>query len=191
MVETPLRILVRDGTEDDIAACLALDSRYETGHVLQVYLHGAESHGWNISLQRERLPRPVELSQPVHRAVLRKALEREHCFLVAESRADDKAVVGCLVLTPDSERGFGLIECLIVSAKTRRQQVGVRLMAASRIWAREHELNRLIAETQTKNAPAISFFESLGFTFCGFNDRYFPDESIALFFSLPLKPAHG
>ena len=157
MAETPLRILVRDGTEDDIAACLALDFRYETGHVLQVYLHGAESHGWNISLQRERLPRPVELSQPVHRAVLRKALEREHCFLVAESRADDKAVVGCLVLTPDLERGFGLIECLIVSAKTRRQQVGVRLMAASRIWAASTNSTGSLQKHKPRTHPLSAF----------------------------------
>ena len=33
----------------------------------------------------------------------------------------------------------------------------------------------------------ISFLEAAGFSFCGFNDHYFSDESIALFFSLPLK----
>ncbi|MFN8378679.1 MAG: GNAT family N-acetyltransferase [Anaerolineae bacterium] len=186
MPEAP-RILVRDGTEDDIAACLALDSRYETGHVLQVYLHGQESQGWNIGLQRERLPRPVELSLPVHRALIRRALEQEYCFLVAESREEEKPILGCLVLTPDHEHGFGLIQSLVVSGKVRRQQIGLRLLAASRTWAKEKSLNRLMAELQTKNAPAIAFLEAVGFTFCGFNDHYFSDESIALFFSLPLK----
>ena len=187
MPESSLRFLVRDGTEDDIAACLALDSRYETGHVLQVYLHGHESQGWNISLQRERMPRPVELSHPVHRSLIRRALTQEACFLVAEGRDEDKPFLGCLVLLPDQEHGFGLIQSLVVSGKARRQQVGLRLLAASRTWAKEKDLTRLMAEVQTKNAPAISFLEAAGFSFCGFNDHYFSDESIALFFSLPLK----
>jgi ribosomal protein S18 acetylase RimI-like enzyme len=181
---------VRDGTEDDIPLCLALDSRYETGHVLQFYLHGSTAQGWSIALQRERLPRPVELSQPVHRSMLRGALENEYCFLVAEQREPEPGILGCLVLTPDNERGFGLIQSLVVSAKARRQQIGQRLIVASLTWANEHQLTRVIVETQTKNAPGIDFLEALGFTFCGFNDRYFPDESIALFFGLPLKPVH-
>mgnify|MGYP000857591995 CR=1 FL=1 len=181
------RILVRDGTEDDIAACLALDSRYETSHVLQVYLHRHESQGWNITLQRERLPRPVELSHPIHRSLIRRALELGHCFLVAAGREAEKPVLGCLVMTPDQEHGVGWIQSLVVSEKVRRQQTGKRLLDAARTCAREKNFNRLTAEVQTKNAPAISFLETLGFTFCGFNDHYFSDESIALFFSLPLK----
>ncbi len=178
--------LVRDGTEEDIPACLALDSRHETNHVLQVYLHGQETTGWEVSLQRERLPRQVELSNGLQRTQLRAALDHEYCLLVAETSAD-KAIVGGLVMTPNDLHGFALIQNIVVTADARRQKAGTRLIAASGIWAKEHGLTRLMAELQTKNTPAIAFLEALGFSFCGFNDRYFSDENIALFFSLPLK----
>ncbi len=186
MSSPPLRFLVRDGTEDDISACLALNSRFETNHVLRVYLHGQEASGWEISLQRERLPRPVELSATIHRAHLRDALEHEDCFLVAVNRDDDQ-VLGCLVMRPDPLHGFALIQGLVVSPQARRMQIGTRLIAASGTWAREHSINRLMTELSTKNVPAIAFLESLGFAFCGFNDHYFSDENIAVFFNLPLK----
>jgi GNAT superfamily N-acetyltransferase len=187
MPETRASILVRDGTEDDIAACLALDSRYETDAVMQVYLNGTSAHGWDIGLQRQRLPRPVELSQPVNRTLIRSALDAHHCFLVAQSRDDEASLHGCLVLIADDAHAFGRIQALVVQSKSRRQKVAMRLLAACGTWAKEHHLNRLQAEVHTKNAPAIRFLESAGFSFCGFNDRYFSDESIALFFSLSLK----
>ncbi|HYO88530.1 MAG TPA: GNAT family N-acetyltransferase [Candidatus Limnocylindrales bacterium] len=178
-------VLIRDGAEDDIPACLALDSRFETTAVLQVYLHGRESHGWELSLQRERLPRPVELNSTVQRAPLRAALDQGGCFLVAERTAE--TIVGCLVMSVDDTNSFALIRTLVVGADSRRRKIATRLIAAAGVWAREHHCNRLMAELQTKNAPAISFLESLGFQFCGFNDRYFSDENVALFFCLPLK----
>jgi hypothetical protein len=39
---------------------------------------------------------------------------------------------------------------------------------------------------QTKNYPAISFCQKHGMTFCGFNDRHFANQDIALFFALAL-----
>lgn len=180
------QFIVRDGIEDDIPACLALDSRYETHQVLQVYLHGQESTGWEVSLQRERLPRPVELSNSFQRIQLRSALDQKHCLLVAEQHSDEQ-IMGGLVMTPNEMHGFAQIQNIVVSASARRKKAGSRLLIASGIWAREHGLTRLMAELQTKNTPAIAFLESLGFSFCGFNDRYFSDENIALFFSLPLK----
>lgn len=186
----PIQFRVRDGTDEDIAAVLALDSRYETNHVLQVYLHGRGSTSWEVNLQRERLPRPVELSNSFQRAQLRSALDHKHCLLLAEQvPADDKAgaIIGALVMTPNNLNGFALIQNITVSARARRHKAGTRLLMAAGIWAKERGLNRLMAEVQTKNTPAISFLESLGFSFCGFNDHYFPDENVALFFSLPLK----
>jgi ribosomal protein S18 acetylase RimI-like enzyme len=38
-------------------------------------------------------------------------------------------------------------------------------------------------EIQTKNHPAISFAQKHGFQFCGYNERYYPNGDIALFFS--------
>lgn len=186
---SPSQFRIRDGTEEDIGAILALNSRYETSHVLRVYLHGQESAGWDVNLQRERLPRPIELSSNFQRAPLRSALDHKHCLLLAVQIVENSeaAVIGALVMAPNDLHGFALIQNIVVSTTARRRKVGTRLLMASGIWAREHGLNRLMAEIQTKNTPAIAFLESLGFSFSGFNDHYFPDENVALFFSLPLK----
>jgi ribosomal protein S18 acetylase RimI-like enzyme len=42
-------------------------------------------------------------------------------------------------------------------------------------------------ETQTKNHPAICFYRKHGFVFCGFNDRYYTNQDIALFFAQNLR----
>jgi RimJ/RimL family protein N-acetyltransferase len=40
---------------------------------------------------------------------------------------------------------------------------------------------------QSKNHPAIQLAHKLGFEFCGYNDHYFSNQDIALFFSRPLR----
>jgi ribosomal protein S18 acetylase RimI-like enzyme len=52
-------------------------------------------------------------------------------------------------------------------------------------WARERNLSRLMLDLQTKNYPAISFVQKHGFQFCGYNERYYSNGDIALFFSRP------
>jgi hypothetical protein len=42
-------------------------------------------------------------------------------------------------------------------------------------------------EIQTKNYPGIIFCQQRGFAFCGFNDRLFPNQDIAVFFSQALR----
>ena len=54
-------------------------------------------------------------------------------------------------------------------------------------WSVDHELHRLMAPLQTQNDPGIRFFQRHGFTFCGFNDRYYRTGSVALFFGRDLR----
>jgi GNAT superfamily N-acetyltransferase len=96
-------------------------------------------------------------------------------------------MLGYLGMYNDSVRQFGLIHDLMVSLPFRRRGIGSRLVHVARQWAREHGLARLLIETQTKNYPGIAFCQQQGFTFCGFNDRYFANQDIAVFFSLSLR----
>jgi GNAT superfamily N-acetyltransferase len=82
---------------------------------------------------------------------------------------------------------LGLIHDLLVTRAARRKQIGLRLIGAARTWAKEHNLYRLMLETQTKNIPSVEFCQAAGFVFSGFNDRYFPNQDVALFFSLSLR----
>jgi ribosomal protein S18 acetylase RimI-like enzyme len=59
------------------------------------------------------------------------------------------------------------------------------LLEAANQWALAHSLARVMLEVQTKNHPAIAFAQKNGFQFCGYNERYYPNGDIALFFSRP------
>jgi RimJ/RimL family protein N-acetyltransferase len=64
--------------------------------------------------------------------------------------------------------------------------VATALVGAARYWALDNELDKIMLETQTKNYPAIRFAQKHRFVFCGYNDRYYSNGDIAVFFSSTL-----
>ena len=72
---------------------------------------------------------------------------------------------------------------LVVEKRIRRRRIGSALLEQSAFWARMRGVDTLTIEFQTKNVPGISFAKSLGFSFCGFNDHYYSNRDIAVFFS--------
>lgn len=181
-----LNFLIRDGLEADIDRCLALDHTYETDFVWQMHIHGEDGQQWEILFKRDRLPRTMTIGLIPDENRLHAALPKEQCFLIA-TRRDEPDVLGYLAMYNDPMHHFGLIYDLMVSLPFRRHGIGIRLVNVARQWAKEHGLIRLTIETQTKNYPGIAFCQQAGFTFCGFNDRYFSNQDIAVFFSLSLR----
>lgn len=178
-----MRFVIRDGVENDVAACLRLDHSYETDTVWQMHIQQEEPNHWTMRFKGERLPRTLEIPHPPDESRLLAALPTDQCFLVATQKSeDDSEILGYLTLFNDAAHGIGLIRDLAVSRPYRRREIGTRLVNVARRWAKEHNLTRLMIETQTKNYPAIQFCQDTGFTFCGFNDRYFPNQDIAVFF---------
>jgi len=86
----------------------------------------------------------------------------------------------------DPIHGIARIHDLVVSLPYRRQRVGTRLLSIARQWAKEHRLINLMIESATQNYPGIVFAQQSGFKFCGYNDHYFPNQDIAVFFSQSL-----
>jgi GNAT superfamily N-acetyltransferase len=183
---TAIPFVIRDGLETDIERCLRLDHRYETDHVWQMHIQQEETNHWQISFRKERLPRRLEAAVPQHEARLRAALPDDQCFLVATRRGSED-VLGYLTMLHDPINHLGLIRDLLVGAPVRGHQIGTRLLSVASSWAKERSINRLQIELQTKNFPGISFCQQRGFTFCGFNDRVFPNQDIAVYFGLSLR----
>jgi ribosomal protein S18 acetylase RimI-like enzyme len=75
------------------------------------------------------------------------------------------------------------ISNLVIEQRYRRQGLGSKLLKAAIQWAVERDIRQITLEAQTKNYPAISFAQKHGFQFCGYNERYYPNGDIALFFS--------
>jgi GNAT superfamily N-acetyltransferase len=184
-MSTTLSFLIRDGLDSDIPACLELDHTYQTEYVWQMTTF-EEPGSWQISFKRERLPRVIDITYPADEARLVACVPDDHCFVVAASR-ETGDIFGYLTMRCQPAHRIALIQDLVVARPYRGGGIGSRLLNVARTWAREHELAQLTAELQTKNVPGINFCLQAGFTFCGFNDRYFLNRDIAVFFTQPLR----
>jgi ribosomal protein S18 acetylase RimI-like enzyme len=76
---------------------------------------------------------------------------------------------------------------LVVDVAYRRKGVAVALLTAGQAWAESRSHRRFILEAQSKNLPAIRLAQKSGFEFCGYNDQYYLNKDVALFFARVLK----
>jgi ribosomal protein S18 acetylase RimI-like enzyme len=180
-------ITVRAATDDDLPVCLQLDLSYETDYAWQMDVRD-EGGAIRVGFQTVRLPRLMRVLYPRDPESLVQQWSRRavtgDCILVSEVSG---GVRGYLVMRADYGHATGWITDLAVGRAWRRQKLGSALLADAYTWAHEHALRRLTVETQTKNYPAINFCQRHGLTFCGFNDQYFPNYDIAVFFTRTIR----
>lgn len=177
--------LIRDGMESDIESCLALDHSCVTESVWQMSIQQGTGQ-WQVLFKTERLPRSMEVYHRSDSARLRLALAENECFVVAAARDTDD-ILGYLTMRSDTVHHIALLQDIVVAPAYRRHQIATRLLNIARQWARENDHLRLTMETQTKNYPSIQFCQANGLNFCGFNDHYFPNGDIAVFFTQSLR----
>jgi GNAT superfamily N-acetyltransferase len=162
---------------------MAIDPGYYTDHVWQMALSAANADT-SVTFREVRLPRPMRVDYP--RDPQRLADEWTHASQILLAVAEHEPVA-YLVLESGQAPSTGWITDLVVAADQRRKGIATRLLGAARRWAQEAGLNRLTLEMQSKNYPAIALARKLGFFYSGYHDKYYPDEEIALFFTLKLK----
>ena len=78
--------------------------------------------------------------------------------------------------------GTAWITDLVVSPRYRRQEIATLLLQSVQTWAVQRKNRRVLLEMSSKNNPAIRLAQKLGFEFCGYNDAYYEQQDIALFF---------
>ncbi|GIL13451.1 MAG: GNAT family N-acetyltransferase [Chloroflexi bacterium] len=184
-MDSPLGFVIRDGLESDIRACLELDHHYETDYVWQMTVSD-EPGEWRAAFKTQRLPRTLEAEYPSDEQRLRLALAPDQCFLVVAGKTEPD-ILAYLTMRRDPVYRLALIQDLVVSRPYRRRRIATRLLNVARRWAQEQGLIQLTIENHTRNYPGIAFCKQAGFVFCGFNDRYFPNQDIAIFFSQSLR----
>lgn len=175
-----VNFIVRDGLSTDIPACLQLDHHYDTDYVWQVMPLPIAS-GHQITIRQERLPRGVSLQHPVSPQRLEIAVANAQLLLAVER--DSEQVLAYAVLRHDRYHALVTVCDLVVERSIRRCGVGRRFFGVLRRWAKAHEAKFLACEVQHKNHPAIQFCLQQGLDFSGYNDKYFDDHEIALFFT--------
>jgi ribosomal protein S18 acetylase RimI-like enzyme len=177
------QVQVRPAQSADLPALTALDHSYATENVWQMETR-EEGEAVYVTFRNVRLPRSVRASPPRDPRHLLEAWNSRVCFLVAEEAG---VLKGYLNLTLAPVAGVGWIADLGVERRFRRTGVGSVLLAAALQWARQNRLQRVVLETQSKNYPAICFAQKHGLVYCGYNDRYYPNQDVALFFGANLK----
>jgi len=177
------QVQVRPAASADLPPLTALDHGYSTDTVWQMDAR-EESGQISITFRTVRLPRSMRVAFPRDSQQLLEAWNRRVCFLVAE---DAGLLKGYLNLTLAAAPETGWVADFAVDRRFRRSGVGSVLLASATHWARQNHLRRLILETQSKNYPAICFAQKHGMAFCGYNDRYYPNQDVALFFGMVLK----
>ncbi len=186
MMSVSLPFILRDGVETDIVKALQMDHQYETDFVWQVQVERDDPHYCQMTFRSERLPRVLQAVCPQSEARLRLAMQAEHCFLVAAER-ESGDVLGYLAMFSGTAHRIASVTDLVVDRAFRRKRIGSKLLNIARRWARETKHERLMVELQTRNFPAIAFCQASGMTFCGYNDRYFDQQEIAVFFGQTLR----
>jgi len=196
-------MLLRAADLIDLGACLVLDADSQTDHVWQMD-EREENGGRAVRFQTVRLPRVMHVSYPRDRDDLLAAWEGGSTVLVTVERSAGERAGLHEEGLPDAEppdealphilaycqldacawQGAGWISHLIVDRPHRRRGIATAMLQACRLWARKEGLQRLMVSVQTKNYPAICFCEKNGLAFCGYNDRYYENRDIALFFTL-------
>ncbi len=150
---------------------------------------------WQLELRREngqvastfrevRLPRTIAVAYPHNPFSLADDWVRKSMMYTAFIGSDPVGYI-CLL-----ERGMASVVWvtdLVVNVVSRRKGVGSALLAAGQEWAASRSHRRLILEMQAKNLPAIRLAQKFGYEFCGYNDQYYINQDVAIFFSKNLK----
>lgn len=178
------RLVFRDAVDDDVPYCLALESDYQTEHVWQMTVQELQDD-IQISCRRQRLPRRLDARHTTDPSHLEDALRQESCFVVIQDSVSNH-ILGFISMRVDFKSQVAYLQDIVVDRPYRRRTLGSRLAHVGRVWASENSLRQIIFEIPTTNYPGILFAQTLGFSFCGFNDHHFANREIAVFFSLSI-----
>jgi len=172
-------IEVRPAIASDIPNLILLDHNYITNYVWQMVFQSEREEGRSISFRRVRLPRSIRVEYPRSIQSLATDWTQRSGILVAVL---NKRPVGYISLMLGRLPKTTWITDLAVAKQWRRQGIGSVLVLASLEWAENSGCRYLMLELQPKNYPTIQMAQKLGFEFCGYNDLYYQNHEIGIFF---------
>jgi ribosomal protein S18 acetylase RimI-like enzyme len=176
-------IEIRPAIASDIPALAALDHSYSSENVWQMEIQ-AEEKQVSIHFREIRLPRSVRVDYPRRTNNLVDEWTHRSGVLVATLEAE---LVGYISLQLEIAPMTAWVTDLAVVRRFRRQGIGSALVLAAQEWGEQHGMRHLVLEMQPKNHPAIKLAQKLGFELCGYNDRYYANHDIGLFFAKSLR----
>lgn len=178
-----LEIDIRPTVANDLSRLMGFDHSVTSESVWQLELR-REPGQVNASFREVRLPRSISIEYPHNPFALADDWVRKSMMYTGLIGQDP---VGYISLLERGAASVVWVTDLVVNVAYRRQGVANALLAAAQDWAANRSHRRLILEMQSKNLPAIRLAQKFGYEFCGYNDHYYINQDVALFFAKALK----
>jgi ribosomal protein S18 acetylase RimI-like enzyme len=177
-------IEIRPAVMNDLQSLIKIEHYYMSQYVWQMD-RLVDDGQIVVNFRQTRLPRPVRIDYSDQHPLLdEENWSRYQAVLVA---LVDQMLVGYIAISDQfTPRTVWVTDCA-VREDYRRKGIGSTLVLAAQEWGVEHNFRKVILEMQSKNHPGIQMAHKLGYEFCGYNDNYFPNQDIALFFSRSLR----
>ncbi len=176
-------IEIRPAIINDVEQLIAIDHSYKSNYVWQMDI-GVEDGQVGVNFREVRLPRQVRVEYPRSPQLLAQDWKRRSALLVGVLEGKP---VGYISLSEDIAPASAWVTDLAVGQPHRRQGIATALLLAAQDWGSQRSDRRLIVEMQSKNLAAIRLAQKLGFEFCGYNDHYYSNQDIAIFFAQFLR----
>jgi len=176
-------IEVRPAIVAELNILLKIDPSYQTAYVWQMD-RILEKGQINLHFREVRLPRPVRIDYPNPPEKIARDFSSLGGLLVAVL---GDQIVGYIQIKENANTSTGWVSHLVVHPDYRRKGIGSALLIAGQDSAVQCHLRRMVIEMQSKNYPAIQLATKLGYEFSGYNDHYYENRDIALFFACFLR----
>ncbi len=173
------KLNIRPIKTTDLKYIEEIDPSYHTEYVWQMDFNPDDKE-LNVRFREIRLPRSMLVAYPYSTASLTENWKHYESILVAELETE---LIAYICLTKSRPIGTIAVTDLVVRRKYRRDGTASSLLRAAQSWAINAGYEHLVVEMQSKNFPAIEMVSKLGFEFCGYSDKYYPNQDIALFFA--------
>jgi len=176
-------IQLRPTVATDLSRLMGFDHSITSDSVWQLELR-RDPGQVSVVFREVRLPRSITVTYPHNPFALADDWVRRSMMYTAYVGQDPAGYISLL------ERGSDAVVWvtdLVVNEVNRRKGVGSALLTAAQEWSAARSHRRLILEMQSKNLPAIRIAQKFGYEFCGYNDHYYLNQDVALFFAKALK----
>ena len=171
-------ILIRPAVSPDIEHLSRFDHSVRTSKVWQMNQNIGDAE-IRTGFKETALPREMRIKYPRSPRTL---LNRWKDFSSVLVGCIDQAPIGYITISTMFAPEMVWIKDLVVQGQWRKKGIATTLIRAAIDWGVARKIFRMTIEMSSKNHPAISLVKKLGFEYSGFNDTYFMNNDLAVFF---------
>lgn len=143
-----------------------------------------ELDSYSINLQKIKLPKIIHVAFQANNSTALENMVKRKEVLIARY---ENQIVGFSRIETDETGNQFIIKTGGVKPDYRKKGIGTAILTGVQEMAQQNRVSRLVFTLQAKNDPAIHFLMGRGFQFCGYQEFYFSNYEIALFFSKNIR----